>query len=231
MPPPTLEPARVSSPTAVVAALARERRRVAADLVALTKPRVVLMVLVTTVVGYYVGLTGAPDYARLVHLVIGTMLAAGGTLALNQYWERDVDTRMDRTPVPRRLRPGWGPAPSGRRRRRHLDRAADRHRLPGAARRQPAADLDRPGRSDLLCRGVRPRRGLRRAGDPPGAVAVGRRGPARPVRVAALSAHSAGPARLRQGMTSDARNRQTLRLLLTIIAALIVSAFLIGIRW
>ncbi len=32
-------------------------------------------------------------------------------------------------------------------------------------------------------------------------------------------------------MTSDARNRQTLRLLLTIIAALIVSAFLIGIRW
>jgi hypothetical protein len=32
-------------------------------------------------------------------------------------------------------------------------------------------------------------------------------------------------------MTSDARNRQTLRLLLTIIAVLVVSAFLIGIRW
>jgi hypothetical protein len=32
-------------------------------------------------------------------------------------------------------------------------------------------------------------------------------------------------------MTSDARNRQTLRILLTIVAALIVSAFLIGIRW
>jgi len=32
-------------------------------------------------------------------------------------------------------------------------------------------------------------------------------------------------------MTSDARNRQTLRVLLTIIGALIVSAFLIGIRW
>jgi hypothetical protein len=32
-------------------------------------------------------------------------------------------------------------------------------------------------------------------------------------------------------MTSDARNRQTLRILLTIIGALIVSAFLIGIRW
>jgi protoheme IX farnesyltransferase len=101
MTPPTFQTARVSrgSTEAVVVALPRERRRVAADLIALTKPRVVLMVLVTTVVGYYVGLTGAPDYARLVHLLIGTMLAAGGTLALNQYWERDVDARMDRTRV------------------------------------------------------------------------------------------------------------------------------------
>ena len=32
-------------------------------------------------------------------------------------------------------------------------------------------------------------------------------------------------------MTSDARNRQTLRVLVTIIGALVVSAFLIGIRW
>jgi len=32
-------------------------------------------------------------------------------------------------------------------------------------------------------------------------------------------------------MTSDARNRQTLRMLLTIIGALVVSAFLVGIRW
>ena len=96
MTPPTLETARVST-EAVVVALPRERRRVAADLIALTKPRVVLMVLVTTVVGYYVGLTGAPDYVRLVHLLIGTMLAAGGTLALNQYWERDVDALMERT--------------------------------------------------------------------------------------------------------------------------------------
>ena len=81
----------------VVAALARERGRVAGDLLSLTKPRVVLMVLVTTVVGYYVGLAAAPDYARLAALLLGTMLAAGGTLALNQYWERDVDALMERT--------------------------------------------------------------------------------------------------------------------------------------
>ena len=81
----------------IVVALPRERARVAADLVSLTKPRVVVMVLVTTVVGYYVGLTGAPEYGRLVALVVGTLLAAGGTLALNQYWERDVDALMERT--------------------------------------------------------------------------------------------------------------------------------------
>ncbi len=81
----------------VVTSLERERTRVAADLVALTKPRVVVMVLVTTVVGYYVALTGGPDYGRLVALVIGTLLAAGGTLAINQYWERDVDAHMERT--------------------------------------------------------------------------------------------------------------------------------------
>jgi heme o synthase len=81
----------------IVATLERERGRVAADLLALTKPRVVVMVLVTTVVGYYVGLVTAPDYGRLLSLVVGTLLAAGGTLALNQYWERDVDARMERT--------------------------------------------------------------------------------------------------------------------------------------
>jgi hypothetical protein len=32
-------------------------------------------------------------------------------------------------------------------------------------------------------------------------------------------------------MTSDARNRQTLRVLLTIIGGLVIAAFLIGIRW
>src|SRR5262249_25493512 len=79
------------------ATLARDRRQVAVDLLALTKPRVVVMILVTTLVGYYVGLAGAPDYVRMLHLIIGTVLAAGGTLALNQYWERSVDARMERT--------------------------------------------------------------------------------------------------------------------------------------
>jgi protoheme IX farnesyltransferase len=85
----------------IVAPLVRDRRRFLTDLVVLTKPRVVLMVLVTTLVGYYVALSGPADWTRVLHLVVGTMLAAGGTLALNQYRERDIDGLMERT----RLRP------------------------------------------------------------------------------------------------------------------------------
>jgi heme o synthase len=94
---------------AVVRLAARDRRQLAADFVALTKPRVVLMVLVTTLMGYDVALTGPADYLRMIHLLIGSLLAAGGTLALNQYRERDLDARMDRTrarPLPAgRLQP------------------------------------------------------------------------------------------------------------------------------
>lgn len=79
---------------------ARASRRVA-DYLALTKPRVLLMVLVTTVVGVHLGAPGTPDPWRLLEVLIGTGLAAAGSLALNQFLERDVDARMERT----RLRP------------------------------------------------------------------------------------------------------------------------------
>jgi len=89
--------------------MARDRRQVLVDLIALTKPRVVVMVLVTTLVGYYVAVAGPPEYGRMLHLMLGTLLAAAGTLALNQYWEHELDARMERTrarPVPQgRLQP------------------------------------------------------------------------------------------------------------------------------
>src|SRR5262249_10699584 len=81
----------------MIAVLPRERYQLASDLVALAKPRVLVMGLATTLVGYFVGLTGPADYVRLAHLLFGTLLAAGGTLALNQYVERDVDAQMERT--------------------------------------------------------------------------------------------------------------------------------------
>ena len=70
---------------------------VLSDYLALTRPRVVLMVLVTTFVGFYLGSPRVLDWSRLLQTLIGTALAAGGTLALNQYLERDVDARMERT--------------------------------------------------------------------------------------------------------------------------------------
>jgi protoheme IX farnesyltransferase len=68
-----------------------------ADFVELTKPRVVLMVLITAFVGFYVGSEGVPDYLRLLQMLFGTALAASGTLVLNQYLERDTDGMMERT--------------------------------------------------------------------------------------------------------------------------------------
>jgi len=81
----------------IVAVIPRDRHQVATDLVALTKPRVLIMVLATTLVGYFVALSGRPDYWRVAHALIGTLLAAAGTLALNQFLERDLDARMERT--------------------------------------------------------------------------------------------------------------------------------------
>jgi heme o synthase len=53
---------------------------------------------VTTLVGYYLGTTSAPlDYLRLLATLVGTALAASGTLTLNQFMERDLDARMHRT--------------------------------------------------------------------------------------------------------------------------------------
>ena len=78
------------------------RSRVA-EYLELTKPRVTAMVLVTTVAGYYLGAGGAFETIVATNLLIGTALASGGTLALNQYMERDTDAVMDRTrhrPIP-----------------------------------------------------------------------------------------------------------------------------------
>jgi protoheme IX farnesyltransferase len=63
----------------------------------LAKPRVVVMILVTTLVGFYLGTHGSADWWRLVHTLASTALAASGTLALNQYLERDLDAVMLRT--------------------------------------------------------------------------------------------------------------------------------------
>lgn len=71
--------------------------RRAVDFLELTKPRVALMVLVTTFVGFYLASEPLLAYLRLFETLLGTALAAGGTLALNQFLERDSDALMTRT--------------------------------------------------------------------------------------------------------------------------------------
>src|SRR4029077_10079299 len=73
--------------------------------VVLTKPDVTFLVVITTVAGFYLGSVGPLDWPLLFQTVLGTALVAGGTAALNQYVERDMDAVMLRTAAP--------PLPSG----------------------------------------------------------------------------------------------------------------------
>jgi protoheme IX farnesyltransferase len=65
--------------------------------VALAKPDVSFLVLITTAAGYYMGSRGPVAWLHLIHTVFGTMLIAVGTAALNHYVERDLDRLMRRT--------------------------------------------------------------------------------------------------------------------------------------
>jgi protoheme IX farnesyltransferase len=65
--------------------------------VVLTKPDVTFLVVITTVAGFYLGSTGGMEWIRLLQTLCGTLLVAGGTAALNQYIEREMDSVMRRT--------------------------------------------------------------------------------------------------------------------------------------
>ena len=64
---------------------------------ALTKPDVSFLVVLTTAAGYYMGARGPMDWLHMAHTVFGTALIAAGTSALNHYVERDSDAQMRRT--------------------------------------------------------------------------------------------------------------------------------------
>jgi protoheme IX farnesyltransferase len=79
-------------------------RSFARDLVALTKPRIISLLLVTTIAPMFVA--GTPTWTLVLAVFVGGYLMAGGANAVNMYVDRDIDDRMART----RLRP----IPSGR---------------------------------------------------------------------------------------------------------------------
>ncbi len=72
----------------------------------LVKARLTLLVLLTTLVGFYLGWRGAMNYFLMFHTLLGTALVAGGAAALNQLLEREYDAKMRRT--------ASRPLPSGR---------------------------------------------------------------------------------------------------------------------
>ena len=76
----------------------RERMR---DFVALAKPRLNLLVVASTLAGYWMAGTDGLGALRLVGTLLGTGLVAGGASAFNQLFERDLDALMRRT----RMRP------------------------------------------------------------------------------------------------------------------------------
>ncbi len=80
------------------------------DYVALTKPRITWLILMSTGVGYFFGMKNGWHFWTLLHTIIGTGLIASGTAALNQWYERVADGKMRRTqarPLPAgRLDPG-----------------------------------------------------------------------------------------------------------------------------
>lgn len=100
---PRPEPHGLQGPAAAAAA-ATTHPRLARDLISLTKPRIISLLLVTTVAPMY--LVEIPSWRHVLAVVIGGYLMAGGANAVNMYFDRDIDEFMART----RLRP----IPSGR---------------------------------------------------------------------------------------------------------------------
>lgn len=67
------------------------------DLLVLVKARIVLLVMVTVAAGYYMAVIGRLAPLLFLHTLVGTMLVAAGTNALNQVVETDIDRNMHRT--------------------------------------------------------------------------------------------------------------------------------------
>lgn len=75
----------------------RTAQSVLAAYVALTKPRIIELLLITTVPTMFLASGGFPSIPLLLTTVLGGYLAAGGANALNMYLDRDIDAKMKRT--------------------------------------------------------------------------------------------------------------------------------------
>ena len=67
------------------------------DYIALTKPRIILLLLITAIGGMVLASGGLPDPVLALLVLCGGALASGGAQSLNHYLDRDIDRLMDRT--------------------------------------------------------------------------------------------------------------------------------------
>lgn len=69
----------------------------------LTKPRIALLIVISTAVGYCYGTESTFSFSIFLHALLGTALMAAGSATLNQWYERGIDGQMRRTrtrPIP-----------------------------------------------------------------------------------------------------------------------------------
>ena len=69
----------------------------------LTKPRITILILISTALGYYLGQANATNNINFIYTLIGTGLLTAGAGTINHYLEKDLDKLMDRTkrrPIP-----------------------------------------------------------------------------------------------------------------------------------
>ena len=153
-PPLSAPQARPASPATLIA------------LVALTKPQLAFMTVLTAMVAYG---TARPAAGSALSTLLGTTLAAAGALSLNQWWERRADAQMQRTrgrPLPQ------APGHAGCRPRLEPRALVCRRRRTGGAGQSHRCGDRRPDDFDLWTRlyaaqashalGDRTRRGVRR---------------------------------------------------------------------
>ena len=92
---PTLEITAAKSPSDSAETV--QRKSVARDLLELSKPRIVVMILVTTISTAMVAAGGFVPPMSLLLLLMGTGMVAASAGAANQIWERRIDREMSRT--------------------------------------------------------------------------------------------------------------------------------------
>jgi protoheme IX farnesyltransferase len=84
-------------------AIAVESPSLAADLITLTKPRIISLLLITTIAPMFITPAGLPSWSQIGWVALGGYLMAGGANAINMWFDRDIDDKMVRTrtrPIP-----------------------------------------------------------------------------------------------------------------------------------